>query len=122
MKAEEYKEKIVADMKAIETYKPEFDKTIEALAKIYVDMDNARSQFEASGGNMIVAHVNKGGNKNLVKNPFYVIIENLQANILLYNRELGLTPKGLKQINDKTMNTKKKKSKLDSALEAALSG
>ena len=122
MKAEEYKEKIVADMKAIETYKPEFDKTIEALAKIYVDMDNARSQFEASGGNMIVAHVNKGGNKNLVKNPFYVIIEILQANILLYNRELGLTPKGLKQINDKTMNTKKKKSKLDSALEAALSG
>ena len=122
MKADTYKRNIIADMKEVGTYKPEFNKTIETLANMYVDLDTARAQFEKSGGNMIVKHTNKSGATNLVKNPFYVIIENLESSILQYNRELGLTPKGLKNINEKEMTTKKKKSKLVSALEGLNSG
>lgn len=122
MNAKTYEKKIIADMKEVGTYKPEFNKTIETLAKIYEDIDTARAQFERSGGNMIIIHKNKSGAENLVKNPFYLIIENLQANILQYNRELGLTPKGLKNINEAEMKGKKKKSKLMAALEEATSG
>ena len=122
MNAKTYEKKIIADMKEVGTYKPEFNKTIETLALIYEDIDTARAQFEKSGGNMIIAHTNKSGATNLVKNPFYLIIENLQANILQYNRELGLTPKGLKNINEAEMKGKKKKSKLLAALEEATSG
>ena len=122
MKTDTYKKKIIADMKEVGTYKPEFNKTVETLANMYVDLDTARTQFEKSGGNMIVKHTNKSGATNLVKNPFYLIIENLQANILQYNRELGLTPKGLKNINEKEMSTKKKKSKLEAAMEQLSGG
>ena len=98
LKAETYKKKIIKDMKSIGTYKPEFDKIINNLAKIYEDMDTAREQFSKSGGNIVVKHTNKSGNTNLVKNPFFLAIEGLQSNILLYSRELGLTPSGYRKI------------------------
>lgn len=98
MDAKGYRRKIISDMKAIGTYRPEFEKTINNLAKIYVDMDTAREQFEKSGGSLVVKHTNKSGATNWVKNPFYLVIEGLQNNILQYNRELGLTPAGLRKI------------------------
>jgi phage terminase small subunit len=98
MKAETYKKKIVSDMKTIGTYKPEFNRVIDNLAKICEDMDTARSQFEKSGGSIVVKHTNKNGSTNLAKNPFFLAIEGLQQNILQYSRELGLTPSGLKKI------------------------
>ena len=85
-------------MKSIGTYMPEFDKVIDNLSKIYEDMDTARDQFIKSGGNIVVKHTNKNGSTNLVKNPFFLAIEGLQANILQYNRELGLTPAGYRKI------------------------
>ena len=122
MKANVYKKRIIEAMCSVGTYKTEFDKIILNLAKIYEDMDNAREQFERSGGSYIVKHTNKNGSTNLVKNPFYIVIEGLQSNILLYSRELGLTPAGLKRINDKEMSGKLKKSKLEAAMEALTDG
>lgn len=98
MKAATYKKKIIQDMKSIGTYQPEFDKVIDNLADIYEDMDTAREQFKKSGGNIVVKHTNKNGSTNLVKNPFFLAIEGLQNNILMYNRELGLTPAGYRKI------------------------
>ena len=98
IKAETYKKKIIADMKSVGTYKPEFDKVATNLANIYEDMDVAREQFKKSGGNIVVKHTNKNGSTNIVKNPFFLAIEGLQNNILLYSRELGLTPAGYKKI------------------------
>ena len=117
-----YKNLIIEDMVEVGTYKPQFNKIIDNLAKIYDDMDIAREQFERSGGQLIVKHTNKNGSTNIVKNPYYLIIEGLQSNILQYSRELGLTPLGLKKINDKEMSGKTKKSKLESALELMSSG
>lgn len=98
MRASTYKKKIIQDMKAIGTYQPEFEKVVDNLANIYEDMDNAREQFVRSGGSIVVEHTNKNGSTNLVKNPFFHAIESLQNNILLYNRELGLTPAGYRKI------------------------
>ena len=122
MTANEYKKIIIEDMKSVGTYKPQFDKVISNLAVVYADMDNAREQFDKSGGSMVVKHTNKNGSTNLVKNPFYLVIEGLQGNILQYSRELGLTPMGLKKINEKEMSGKKKVSKLDSVLESLANG
>ena len=122
MKAASYRKKIIANMIEVGTYKPEFGKVIDTLAQMYEDIDTARDQFDKSGGNLIIKHTNKSGATNLVKNPFFLIIENLQANILQYNRELGLTPRGLKNINEKEMTSKKKKSKLEAAMEKIAGG
>lgn len=122
MTANDYKKIIIEDMKSVGTYKPQFDKVISNLAVVYADMDNAREQFDKSGGSMVVKHTNKNGSTNLVKNPFYLVIEGLQGNILQYSRELGLTPMGLKKINEKEMSGKKKVSKLDSVLESLANG
>lgn len=103
-----YKKKIISDMKAVGTYRVEFMKTIENLAKIYVDMDTARDQFTKSGGNIVVKHTNKSGATNWVKNPFFLAIEGLQDKILMYNRELGLTPAGLRKIKGDMVATDEK--------------
>ena len=116
MDAKGYKRKIISDMKAVGTYRPEFVKTIENLARIYVDMDTAREQFERSGGNIVVKHTNKNGSTNLVKNPFFLAIEGLQDKIIVYNRELGLTPAGLKRIKGETAEKEEKKTGLAAAL------
>lgn len=98
MKSATYKKKIIQDMKSIGTYQPEFDRVINNLADIYEDMDVAREQFKKSGGNIVVKHTNKNGSTNIVKNPLFLAIEGLQNNILMYNRELGLTPAGYRKI------------------------
>lgn len=113
-----YKRKIVSDMKKVGTYRPEFGKTIENLAKTYVDMDIAREQFDRSGGNLVVKHTNKNGSTNLVKNPFYHAIEGLRSDILMYNRELGLTPAGLKKIKGESGENGRKAGGLAAALQS----
>ena len=69
---------------------------------------------------MVVKYTNKAGATNAVKNPFYLALENLRTDILLYSRELGLTPSGLKKINEASMKPVRK-STLAEALKA-LSG
>ena len=116
VKASTYKKKIVQDMKNIGTYKPEFEKVIDNLANIYEDMDTAREQFQKSGGNIVVKHTNKNGSTNLVKNPFFLAIEGLQNNILMYNRELGLTPAGYRKIKGEAAIPEEKRKGLASIL------
>lgn len=117
MKAETYKKRIIKDMKAVGTYRDEFKETITTLARIYEDMDVAREKFEKSGGNIIIKHTNKNGSTNLVKNPLYKAIEDKENLVLAFNRELGLTPRGLKQLKTKGLEGNKA-----SPLAAALSG
>ena len=98
MLAKTYKKKIIKNMEAVGTYKPEFSQTINELAVMLEDLDKTRKKFEESGGNVVVIHTNKNGSKNLAKNPLYLAIEGLRTQILNYSKELGLTPAGLKKI------------------------
>ena len=99
MEFEFYKEKIIRDMNNIGTYKDEFIRNVENLAQMYIDMDNAREMFKKSGGNIMIKNPLKNGKSGIIKNPYFVAIENLQSMILTYNRELGLTPIGFKRIS-----------------------
>ena len=96
-----WKKRIKAACEKNGTYQPSFDYTIETLADILVKRDAAERKFEDTGAKLVVAHTNKGGATNAVQNPLLRIINDLNRDALAYWRDLGLTPAGLKRINDK---------------------
>lgn len=97
------------------TYKPFFDHVIRTLAGIMEQRDAARKAFEESGSETVVEHTNKAGQTNIVKNPALVVVMDLDAQALSYWRDLGLTPAGLRKIDDEALKGKKR-----SALAEAL--
>lgn len=112
-----WKSKIKKACEEAGTYRPYFDHVIATLADILSKRDKAQEQFEKSGGNAIIKHTNKSGATNLEQNPALRMINDLNRDALQYWRDLGLTPAGLKKINDKAMQ-KQKASALTEALKA----
>lgn len=96
-----WKNKIKKACRDAGTYQKYFDSVIETLAGILETRDNAQEKYEISGGNPIVAHTNKNGATNIVKNPALVVIMDCNAQALAYWRDLGLTPMGLKRLGEK---------------------
>ncbi len=90
---------IVEQMTMVNSYQPSFDVVVDALAALMVDYQKASKKFIDSGGNHVVAHTNKSGATNAMKNPYYLVIEKQRDTILKYASELGLTPSGYKRIN-----------------------
>ena len=110
-----YKKQIINKMKQVGTYNTSFMYTINTLAKVLADYEKTTNLYERTGGQIIVKHTNKSGATNIVKNPLYQAIEKQRDDIIAYSRELGLTPAGLKRIQDKD-NTSKKESRLEMML------
>lgn len=97
---------IVRKMKKVGTYSPSFEMTIEAFAKLIFDYKDTVKMFERTGGNVVIPHTNKSGATNIVKNPLYLAIEKMRTDLILYARELGLTPAGLKKLNQELQEEK----------------
>ena len=117
MEREKWKRKIKAASRKAGTYKPYFDSVIDTLAGIMELRDKAQDQFVASGGQTIVRYTNKAGATNPAKNPALIVIMDCNAQALAYWRDLGLTPAGLKRINEEGLK-ESNKSALDAALES----
>ena len=98
-----YRNDIVKKMRALGVYHAEFAHTIDTLARTLYDYDRTLKSFEDSGGNVVIKHTNKAGATNATKNPYYLALEGMREDILAYSRELGLTPSGLKKINESSM-------------------
>lgn len=113
----EWRRSIIRAAKAAGTYQKYFDAVIDTLAGILEKRDQAQAMFEASGGNILVKHTNKGGATNIEQNPTLRLINDLNRDALAYWRDLGLTPAGLKRITESAV----KKPKV-SALGEALRG
>ncbi len=109
---DKYIKEIKSKMRAVGTYNISFSYTIEVLAKVLVDYQTTIETFEKTGGHIVIKHTNKNGSTNLVKNPLYLALEKLRDDIITYSRELGLTPAGLKKINQDG-NKPEKKSNLE---------
>ena len=110
-------ERITTSCTQAGTYRPYFDDIIETLADILARRDEATELFRESDGNILVTHVNKAGASNLEQNPILRMINDLNRDALAYWRDLGLTPAGLKRIDEQAMKQRKK-----SALAEALRG
>ena len=117
MTSGEWREVIKSNCEAAGTYRPFFDTVIDTLAGILERRDEALRQYELSGGHVIVAHTNKGGATNLEQNPALRAINDMNRDALAYWRDLGLTPAGLKRINEDAVKGKPKQNTLGSVLK-----
>ena len=103
----EWKRKIKANTKKAGTYRAFFEPVIETLAGIMEARDFAQQKWEEEGKETVVKHVNKAGAENIVKHPALVVINDMNRDALAYWRDLGLTPAGLKRINEEAMEAQK---------------
>lgn len=104
----EWKRKIKAHAKKAGTYRDYFEPVIDTLADIMEARDFVRQKWEEDGKEAVIEYTNKGGAKNVVKHPALVVINDMNKDALAYWRDLGLTPAGLKRINEEAMAADKK--------------
>lgn len=117
MEKKTWKSKIKKAATEAGTYRPCFDNVIDTLAGILENRDRAQEAYENSGSRPVVVHTNKGGNANIVKNPALIVVDDLNKTALAYWRDLGLTPAGLKRINEDAMKGRSGKPSLADALK-----
>ena len=116
MKKETWVKRIRKASKEAGTYREYFEHIISALAETLEARDQVKKYYEDSGALPIVMRTNKGGHTNMEKNPILVIYDDMNNTALAYWKELGLTPKALKAIDERAMRTKKKQASLGEAL------
>ena len=116
MKKEAWKRRIKKPCQEAGTYREYFDSVITSLAEILEARDKVRKYYIDSGAEPIVMRTNKGGHTNMEKNPILVVYDDMNTTALTYWKELGLTPKGLKAIDEKAMKAGPKKNTLGDAL------
>lgn len=116
MKASTWTKKIKDAAIQAGTYRPYFDEVIKTLADILEKRDDAEEMYQKAGGKPLGTHTNTRGAKNVVKNPALIIWDDLNKSALAYWRDLGLTPAGLKKIDEKSMQQPKKNA-LEKVLE-----
>lgn len=112
----EWEKRIKKDTEDAGTYRPFFEAAIETLADILAKRDELQEQYERSGEDAIVEHTNQKGATNLAQNPALRLINDYNRDALAYWRDLGLTPSGLRKINEKAL-VKQKRSSLTEALK-----
>lgn len=108
MRKNAWKKKIIEQCSAVGTYRDAFLPVIDTLACTLELRDGVYEKFVACGSLPAVSYTNKAGAKNVVKNPLLVQLDELNKSALAYWRDLGLTPAGLKKIDEKAMQPKKK--------------
>lgn len=118
MDSQKWKNKIKRCCRAAGVMQPHFQPVIDALADILARRDEAAEQFFESGGSVVVEYTNKGGNTNTVKNPYYVVWNELNTIALSYWKELCLTPAAYKKACGSVMKMNDGSSKLTKALES----
>ncbi|MEH7462764.1 P27 family phage terminase small subunit [Bacillus thuringiensis] len=103
------KEKVIADMKGLGTYKPEYDAIITIYSDLLAQYHDANERLRESGyqyETMTAA----GGTK---KSAIVATLENLRKDIIAYSDRLCLNPKSVETV---TTESGKKKSKLAEVL------
>ncbi len=106
MEQKKWKNKIKKACRNAGTYQPYFDHVIDSLASILEKRDEAEAQYIESGSLPVVEYTNKGGATNMSKNPALVLWDELNKSALGYWRDLGLTPAGLKKLNEDALKEK----------------
>lgn len=98
MKKGAWRNKIIAACKEAGTYEPYFEHVIKTLSEILEKRDAVAEEYKRLGSQPIVRYTNKGGATNPTKNPALALWDDLNKSALVYWRDLGLTPAGLKKI------------------------
>lgn len=115
MTAKKWKNVIKKKMTEVGTYQTAFDKTIATLADILEHRDGVYEEFLADG-RYIIEKISDRGAVNTGKNPLFVLWTELNTQALAYWRDLGLTPAGLKRIDEKAVKVTGNKDSFESIL------
>lgn len=107
MKRRTWEKRIKEACQKAGTYRPFFDTTILSLSEILEKRDEVEKYYQETGAKPLIEYTNKNGSTNLVKNPALVMWDDLNKSALAYWRDLGLTPAGLKRIDQSAMQKKK---------------
>ena len=111
----------VTSMQTLGTYRKEFSPAITRYAELRVQFKIMMSQWYEGGCKIAEQYTNKAGATNIRKTALYLSIETLRKELREMENDLGLTPSGIRKINDEMKKNDKKQSKLAEAL-AALGG
>ena len=98
-----WKRLIIQKMTEAGTYDEVFDPVIDTLADILIERDRVYEQYIKEGSSPLVRVVSDRGQENMRKNPLLTTWQELIKDALAYWRDLGLTPAGLKKINEDAM-------------------
>lgn len=90
-------------MKDLGTYKNEFSPVIVRYAEMRVQFELLMEQWYGEGCRITERYTNKAGATNNRKTALYQSIEAIRRELLELENLLGLTPAGLKKINDKAL-------------------
>lgn len=118
---ERYKRLIKDRMTALGIYKPQYGALIERTAKLYVKLDELEDGYKKSGMERFVPYTNKAGATNLAPNPYISAIEDVYAELIVHERELGLTPAAMRKLGEASA-AAPKKSPLEAAIEKLTGG
>lgn len=110
MKKKTWEKRIQEACEKAGTYRPFFNSIITTLAEVLEKRDEVEAYYKKTGALPLVEYTNKNGSTNLVKNPALIMWDDLSKTALAYWRDLGLTPAGLKRIDQTAMKEKKKNS------------
>lgn len=120
MKKKTWKARIKRACTDAGTYRPFFDTVIDELASIMERRDMAVDAFEKAGGHVLVKHTNKNGSTNIEQNPALRLVNDLNRDSLAYWRDLGLTPAGLKRLNENLLRPEEKKTFADALADLGI--
>ena len=116
MKRNAWKKKIIACCQQAGTYREFFLPVIDTLADILARRDEAQELYNEQK-ELMVEHTTKTGAVNAELNPLVRLINELNRDALTYWSNMGLTAKGLKQIDENALKTKKRSSLADALQE-----
>lgn len=106
MKKGAWKNRIKKHMQAVGTFRDAFIPIIDTLAQILEERDKVYERYISEGAEAVVEYTNKNGSTNKNKNPLLVTWNGLNATALNYWRDLGLTPAGLRKIDESALKAK----------------
>lgn len=98
-----WKKLIIQKMNVAGTYDEVFNPVIETLVDILVERDRLYKQYTKEGSHPLVTVVSDRGAENQRKNPLLSSWQELNRDALAYWRDLGLTPAGLKKIDENAL-------------------
>lgn len=116
MTAESWRKNIISNMKKAGTYAGTYDAAVATLADLLEQRDAVYQQYVDEGCEALVEKVSDRGARNYTKNPLLATWMDLNRDALSYWRDLGLTPAGLKKLNEAALQKPEKTSALEKAL------
>lgn len=93
-----------------------FENVVKTLSELLEERDRVYEQYQDEGSHPLIEYVSDRGKSNMVTNPLLKEWQQMNRDALTYWKELGLTPAGLKKLNEEGVNAQDKRSALDKVL------